>query len=67
MYDYQKMDFKIHEIKSLAEDSAVVWITWDVAVKDLSTGKTKDISKTYEVNFIKEHEQWHIIGLKNVS
>jgi hypothetical protein len=65
MYDYQRMDFKIQEIKSLAEDSAVVLITWDVAVKELSSGKSKDISKTYKVNFIKENEQWHIIGLKN--
>ena len=67
IYDYQKMDFKIHEIKSLAEDSAVAWITWDVVVKELSTGKTKNFSKIYRVNFIKEREQWYIIGLKNVS
>ena len=61
------MDFKIHEIKTRAEDSVVAWITWNLAVKELATGKTKDISKTYEVNFMKESKQWHIVGLKNAS
>jgi hypothetical protein len=67
IYDYQKMDFKIHEIKPLTETSAAARITWDLSVKVLATGKTKDISKTYEVNFIKDHEHWRIMGLKNVT
>ena len=41
LYDYQKMEFRVHEIKHLAENSVVVWVTWDVAVKDLSTHKDK--------------------------
>ena len=65
LYDYQKMEFRVHEIKHLAENSLIVWVTWDVAVKDLSTRKTKNISKTYQVSFIKESGQWHIMGLKN--
>ena len=65
IYDYQKMDFKIHEIKPLTDDSAVAWITWDIAGKELSTGKIKNFSKTYQVTFVKESENWHILGLKN--
>jgi hypothetical protein len=65
LYNYQKMDFRLHEIKYSAENSVAAWVTWDVAVKDLSTGKTKNISKTYQVSFIKESGQWHIMGLKN--
>jgi hypothetical protein len=65
LYDYQKMEFKIHEINMLDEDTAVAWVTWDVDLKELSTDKVKNISKTYQVTFIKESGQWNIIGLKN--
>jgi len=64
-YDYQRMDFKIHEIKFLSEDSMVAWVTWDVSLKNLATRKINDISKTYQVTFVRESGQWHIIGLKN--
>jgi hypothetical protein len=65
LYDYQKMEFKIHEINILAEDTAVAWVTWDVDLKELSTSKVKNISKTYQVTFIKETGEWYIVGLKN--
>lgn len=65
LYDYQKMEFKVHETHLLAEDSAVAWVTWDVALKELPTSKIKNVSKTYKVSFIKESGQWYIIGLKN--
>lgn len=65
IYDYQKIDFKIHEIDILAEDTAVAYVTWDVATKNLATQKIKNISKTYQVTFVRESGQWHIIGLKN--
>ncbi len=64
-YDYQKMDFKIHEINSLAEDTALAWVTWDVTTKNLATQQIKNISKTYQVTIVRESGQWHIIGLKN--
>jgi hypothetical protein len=65
LYDYQKMDFKVHEIKVLSDNSLVTWVTWDVTVKDLAAGKLKNISKTYQISLIKESGQWHIMGLKN--
>jgi hypothetical protein len=65
LFNYQKMAFKILEIKSTAEDSAVAWVTWEVAAKNLATHRIKNISKTYQVSLIKEDGQWHIIGLKN--
>ena len=64
-YDYQKMAFKLHEINSLTEDTALAWVTWDVTTKSLTTQETKNISKTYQVTFVRESGQWHIIGLKN--
>jgi hypothetical protein len=65
LYDYQKMEFKIHEVKYIAENSIVAWVTWDVTVKDLATQRIKNTSKTYQVSFIKESGQWLITGLKN--
>ena len=65
LYDYRKMEFKIHEVKSIAQNSVVAWVTWDVSVKDLSTHRIKDTSKTYQVSLIKESGQWRITGLKN--
>ena len=59
------MEFKIQEVKFIAESSVVAWVTWDVSVKDLATRRTKDISKTYQVSLIKESGQWRITGLKN--
>jgi len=65
LYDYQNMEFKIQEVKSIAENSVVAWVTWDVSVKNLANQSTKNTSKTYQVSLIKESGQWRITGLKN--
>jgi hypothetical protein len=65
LYDYQNMEFKIHEVKSIAGNSVVAWVTWDVSVKNLANQSTKNTSKTYQVSLLKESGQWLITGLKN--
>lgn len=64
-YDYQKMAFKIEEIKLGADNTATALVTWEVLAKDLRTRKMKDISKTYRVTFVREASQWQILGLKD--
>jgi hypothetical protein len=64
-FDYQDMAFKVQEIKLLTENTVSAWVTWDVVAKNLETHKVKNISKTYQVTFVKESGQWHILGLKN--
>jgi hypothetical protein len=65
LFDYQDMAFKVQEIKQLTENNVLARVTWDVVVKNLETHKVKNISKTYQVTFVKESGQWHILGLKN--
>ena len=67
IYDYPKMGFEIKEIKRLADDAALVRVTWDVEAINISTLKSKNISKTYWIRFVRESGQWRIIALDNVE
>jgi hypothetical protein len=64
IYDYPKMDFKIAEIRLLANKTAQARVTWDVEAQNISTLKNKTIVKTYLVRFSKESSQWRIKSLQ---
>jgi len=67
IYDYPKMEFEIKEIKRLADDAALARVTWDVEAINISTQKSKNISKTYLIRFVRESGQWRIIALENAE
>ena len=64
IYDYPKMDFKITEIKLLANKMAQARVTWNVETQNITTLKNKIIVKTYVIKFSKESSQWRIISLQ---
>jgi hypothetical protein len=63
VYDYPKMEFEIKEVRLLADNTAVVKVTWNVEVQNISTKKIKNVSKTYLTRFVKESGQWRIKAL----
>jgi hypothetical protein len=67
IYDYPKMGFEIKEIKRLADDAALARVTWDVEAINISTQKSKNISKTYLIRFVRESGQWRINALDNAE
>jgi hypothetical protein len=67
IYDYPKMTFDIKEVRLLADNAALVRVTWDVEVQNISTLKNKNISKTYLIRFVKESGQWRIKALDKVE
>jgi hypothetical protein len=64
IYDYPKMDFKITEIKLIANKTAQARVTWDVETHNITTLKNKTIVKTYVIRFGRESSQWRIISLQ---
>ena len=67
IYDYPKMGFEIKEIKRLADDAALARVTWDVEAINMNTLKSKNISKTYWIRFVRESGQWRINALDNAE
>jgi hypothetical protein len=67
VYNYPKMEFEIEDIKLVADNNAVVKVTWNVKVQNISTKKDKNISKTYLVRFVKESGHWRIKALKKAE
>jgi hypothetical protein len=64
IYDYPKMDFKITEVRLLANKTAQARVTWNVEAQNISTLKNKTIVKTYLVRFGRESSQWRIKSLQ---
>jgi hypothetical protein len=64
IYDYPKMDFKITEVRLLANKTAQARVTWNVETQNISTLKNKTIVKTYLVRFGRESSQWRIKSLQ---
>jgi ketosteroid isomerase-like protein len=67
VYSYPKMEFEIKDIRLVAENNAVIKVTWNVEVQNISTKKSKDMSKTYLVRFVKESGQWRIKALEKTE
>jgi hypothetical protein len=67
IYDYPKMELEIKEIKRLADDAALARVTWNVEAINISTQKSKNISKTYLIRFVRESGQWRIIALDHAE
>ena len=64
IYDYPIMDFKITEVRLLANKTAQARVTWNVEAKNISTLKNKTVVKTYLIRFGRESNQWRIISLQ---
>jgi hypothetical protein len=67
IYDYPKMEFRIKEIKRLSDDAALARVTWDVEAININTHKSKNISRTYLIKFVRESGQWRINALDNAE
>ena len=67
IYDYPKMELEIKEIKRLADDAALARVTWEVEAINISTQKSRNISKTYMIRFVRESDQWRIIALDSAE
>ncbi len=67
IYDYPKMTFEIKDVKLLAENTAVARVTWDTEVRNISTQKSQNISKTYVTRFVMEAGQWRIKALEEAE
>jgi hypothetical protein len=65
-YNYPKMDFDISGVKRLNEDKASARVTWNVEAQYLGTQKSKNISETYMIKFVKESGHWRIEAMQNV-
>jgi ketosteroid isomerase-like protein len=63
IYDYPKMDFRLEEVKILADQTAVARVTWDVETHNITTGKDKSVTKRYLIKFARESGQWRIKAL----
>ena len=64
IYDYPKMDFKITEVRFLANQTAQARVTWNVEAQNITTLKNKTILKTYVIRFSSESSQWRIKSLQ---
>jgi len=67
IYDYPKIEFDIKDIKLLPDNIAIAQVKWDAEVKNISSQKSKNISKTYLIRFGRESGQWRIKALDNVK
>src|SRR5208282_6799155 len=63
IYDYPKIEFDIKDIKLLPDNTAIAQVKWDAEVKNISSQKSKNISKTYLIRFGRESGQWRIEAL----
>jgi hypothetical protein len=62
IYDYPRMDFKVHEVRLLSDNKANAKVRWHVEAKKPNALTTKSISNTYLINFVKESGQWRILS-----
>jgi len=67
IYEYPKMEFEIHQVRSVNENSAKARVTWEVEAKNISTQVTKIFSKTYLISFAKESGQWRVNAIEKAE
>jgi hypothetical protein len=63
IYNYPNMEFDIKDVKLINDKKAVAEVTWDVESQNISTKKSKIVSKTYLIKFVKESGNWRIEAL----
>jgi hypothetical protein len=63
IYNYPNMEFDIQEVKSINDTKAVARVNWKVESQNISTKKSKIVSKTYMIKFVKESGNWRIEAL----
>lgn len=67
VYDYPKMEFEMDEIKLVANHAATARVTWEVEAKNISTAKSRHLSETYRIRFVKESDQWRVQTLEKID
>ena len=67
IYDYPNIQCDIEDIKLLPDNTALARVKWDAEAKNISTQKSKNVSKTYLISFGRESGQWRIKALENVN
>ncbi len=67
IYDYPKIEFEITDIKPLDDNAVMARVTWAAEAKNISTQKSKNITKTYMIRFVKDSGQWRILSLEDVK
>jgi hypothetical protein len=67
VYDYPKMEFEMDDIKLLAANAATARVTWEVEARNISTAKSKHLSETYLIRFIKESDHWRVQTLEKID
>lgn len=67
IYDYPKIQFDIEDIRLLPDNTALARVKWDAEAKNISTQKSKNVSKSYLIRFGRESGQWRIKDLENVN
>jgi hypothetical protein len=65
-YNYPKMDYEIKGVKRLNADTALARVTWNVEAQYIGTQKSKNISKTYQIKFVRESGHWRIEAMHHV-
>jgi hypothetical protein len=63
IYNYPNMEFDIQEVKPINDAKAVARVNWKVESQNISTKKSKIVSKTYMIKFVKESGNWRIEAL----
>jgi hypothetical protein len=63
IYNYPNMEFDIQEVKPINDNKAVARVNWKVESQNISTKKSKIVSKTYMIKFVKESGNWRIEAL----
>jgi hypothetical protein len=64
---YPKMEFRLNEVKPLADNRVFARVTWDIQMEDLQTKHLRDITRTYLVWFVNESGEWRIQSLKKAE
>ncbi len=67
IYNYPKMEFEMSEAKLLDAHTATARVTWEVEAQNISTQKSKNISRNYLLKFTKESGKWRISGLEETD
>jgi hypothetical protein len=65
-YDYTGLEFKLEEVKPLAEDYAEALVAWTLKFQQKGAPGGKTETQTYKVHFSKEAGKWRVSNLERV-
>ena len=59
--------FTVDKVQAIDPNNALAWVTWYMDVRNRNTQELSSASQSYQVRFIKQQGDWHIIELKEVD